>query len=54
MIDIYILLKYNGRYKKCHEEKDTCIIALIMFYETKSNNPIKVYRVLSYVPYSVI
>ena len=35
-------------------KKDTCVIALIMFYESKSKNPIKVYRVFSCVPYSLI
>ena len=31
--------------------KDTCVIALIIFYESKTKNPIKVYRLLSYVLY---
>ena len=35
-------------------KKDTYFIVLIMFYETKTDNPIKVYMVLSFVLYSVI
>ena len=35
-------------------KKDTCIIALVMFYENKTKNSTKVYRVLSCVLYSVI
>ena len=40
--------------KGARRKKDICIIALIMFYMTKTNNPIKVYRVLSCVLYSFI
>ena len=32
-------------------KKDTCIISLIIFYESKTKGPIKVYRVLSCVLY---
>ena len=35
-------------------KKDTCIIALIMFYESKTKPPIKLYRVLSCVLYYII
>ena len=35
-------------------KKDTCIIALVIFYETKTKNPIELYRVLSCVFYSII
>ena len=35
-------------------KKDTCVVALMMFYDTKTNNPIKVYKVLSCVLYYVI
>ena len=35
-------------------KKDTCVIELIMFYDSKTKNLIKVYRVLSFVLYSVI
>ena len=35
-------------------KKDTCVIALIIIYETKTNNPIKVYRSLSCFLYSFI
>ena len=35
-------------------KNDTWVIALVMFYETKTKNPTKVYRVLSCVLYSVI
>ena len=34
-------------------KKDTCVIAIVMFYYTK-NNSRKVYRVLSCVLYSVV
>ena len=33
------------------KNKDTCIIALIMFYESKGKKSIKLYRVLSCVLY---
>ena len=36
------------------KKKDTCVIPLIMFYESKGKNPIKVYRMLSCVLYSLI
>ena len=35
-------------------KKDTCVIALVMFYESKTKNPIKFYRVLSFVLYYII
>ena len=35
-------------------KKDTCIISLIMFYESKTKNPIKLYRVLSCFFYYII
>ena len=35
-------------------EKDTCVIAIVILYETKTKNPTKVYRVLSCVLYSVM
>ena len=47
----YIWSEYHGMYNKCYDKKDTCVIAPIMFYETKTNNPIKLYRVLSCVLY---
>ena len=31
-----------------------CVISLVMFYDNRTTNPEKVYRVLSCVPYSVI
>ena len=40
--------------KSVMRKEDTCIIALIMFYNIKTKNPIKVYRVLSCVRYSFI
>ena len=36
------------------KNKDTCVIAIIMFYESKGRNPIQVYMVLSCVLYSLI
>ena len=35
-------------------KKDTCVIALIMFYESKTRYPLKVYKLLSCVLYSTI
>ena len=35
-------------------KKDTFVIALIMLYESKSKNPLKVYRVLICAIYSLI
>ena len=35
-------------------KKYTCIISLIIFYESKTINPVKLYRVLSCVLYSII
>ena len=35
-------------------KNDTCVIAIVMFYETKTKNLIKLYRVLSCVFYSII
>ena len=35
-------------------KNDTCVIVLVIFYETKTKNPIKVYRVLSCVLYFII
>ena len=35
-------------------KKDTCVIALVIFYNTRTKNPIKVYGVLSCVLYCVI
>ena len=35
------------------KNKDVCVIALIIFYDIKTKNPIKVYRVLSCVLYSL-
>ena len=32
-------------------KKDTCVVALMMFYDTKTNKPIKVYNVLISVIY---
>ena len=40
--------------KSVMRKKGTCVIPLIFFYENKTNNPIKVYRVLSCVLYSFI
>ena len=54
MIKSYISSEYHGMYNKCYDKKDTCVIAPIMFYETKTNNPLEVYMVLSCVLYSVI
>ena len=31
-----------------------CVIALVMFYETGTTNPMKVFRVLSFVVYYII
>ena len=36
------------------KKKDTCVISLIMFYDSKGKNPIKVYRALSCVLYYLI
>ena len=36
------------------KKKDKCVIALIMFYEIKGGETIKVYSVLSCVPYLLI
>ena len=36
------------------KNKDTCVIALIIFYESKGKAPIKVYMVLNCVLYSII
>ena len=36
------------------ENKDTCVIALIFFYESKGTPPQKVYRVLSCLLYYLI
>ena len=35
------------------KNKDRCVILLIMFYDSKIKNPIKFYRVLSCVLYSI-
>ena len=40
--------------KNVMRKKDTCFISLIMFYSSKTINPIKLYRLLSCVFYSVI
>ena len=51
----YISSKYHENYKKMFWEKDTCIIALVMFYDTKTKkNPKTLYMVLSFVFYWVI
>ena len=36
------------------KKKDTCVISLIMFYESKGKNPIILYRLLSCILYSFI
>ena len=53
MLNSYISSKYYGRYAKCYEKNDTRVIALIMFYESKTKDPIKVYGVLSGVLYYI-
>ena len=53
MIKSYISSKYRGSYTKCYEKKDTHVIALIIFYESKTKYSIKVYGVLSYVQYYI-
>ena len=40
--------------KKIIGKDNTCVIALVMFYENITMNPMKVFRVLSCVVYSVI
>ena len=35
-------------------KKDTFVIVLILFYDSKLKNPIKVYMVLSFILYSLI
>ena len=35
-------------------KKDTWVIALLVFYKSKSKNSIKMYRVLSYILYYII
>ena len=35
-------------------KNNTCVIALVMYYENIKTDPMKVYRVLSCVIYSVI
>ena len=49
---INISSRWHERYIIFMRKKDTCIIPLVMFYETKK--PTKVYRVLSCVLYSII
>ena len=53
MLKRNISSKYHDWYRKC-SEKNTCVIALVMFYENRTTNPTKVYRVLSCVLYSVM
>ena len=53
MIKSYISSKYRGSYTKCYEKNDTRVIALIMFYEIKTKDPIKVCGVLSGVLYYI-
>ena len=40
--------------KNVMRKKNTCVIALIILYESKSKTPVKVYKVLSYVIYYLI
>ena len=54
MLKIFFSSKYHGMYKQFSEKKDTCVIVLVMFNDTKTKNPTKVYRVLSCVLYYVI
>ena len=54
ILKINITSKYHERYKNIMRKKDTCVISLVMFYETETKNITKLYRVLSGVIYSVI
>ena len=51
--DLYFMKKMKTiRYVV--KKRDTCVIAIIMFYETNGKKPKKWYRVLSCVLYSLI
>ena len=54
MLKRYIPSKYHERYKNVLRKKDTCVIALVIFYETKTKYPTKLYRLLICFLYSVI
>ena len=45
--------KYHAWYKKCYKEKNMCVIALVMFYESGGNNTKTVFMVFSCVLYYV-
>ena len=46
--------KYHVWYKMFLKKENTCVITLVMIYENKKTNPMKVFRVLSCVLYYVI
>ena len=54
MLKCFIFLYYNGNYYRLSENKNTCVMAIIMIYENNGGNAKKVYRVLSCVVYSII
>ena len=49
-----ILSKYYDWYNQCYGNNNMYIIALVIFYDNRTNNANKVYRLLSCVLYSVI
>ena len=40
--------------KATFSKNDTSVLEIIMFYETRAENPKKAFRVLSYVIYTII
>ena len=54
MFKIIISSKYHERYTVFMRKKDTCVIALVMFYDTKTKNTTNLYWVLRCVLYYVI
>ena len=49
-----ISFKYTVWYKNATKKENTCVISLVMFYETRTTNPMKVLRVLSLIVYYFI
>ena len=54
MLKIKNSFKYHVWYKNVYKEDKMCVIAQVMFYENRTTNPMKVFRMLSCVLCSIM
>ena len=54
MYELYVWYNHTTFYKKNMKKKTTCVLGLVIFYETRHKNVTKYFRVLSCFIYSII